>query len=112
MLSLSYPGTPNTYNYEKKIKTIMVKNSTNVNETNNHFSPEPIKHKKKTQIHVYNIGNPGPSLGQPKYMEERGGYGAEISIKIIESNNMGSRYKTTDMIRHTTFLWKYRKQNL
>ena len=49
-LSLSYPGTSNTYHYEKKIKTVMVNNSTNINKTNNHLSPQVIKHKKKTQI--------------------------------------------------------------
>ena len=47
MLSLSYPGTSNTYPYEKKIKTVMVNNSTNINKTNNHLSPQHIKHTKR-----------------------------------------------------------------
>jgi hypothetical protein len=41
---------------------VMVNNFTNINKTNNHLSPQSIEHKKKTMI--YDVGNPGPSLGQ------------------------------------------------
>jgi hypothetical protein len=40
----------------------MVKNFTNINKTNNHLSPQTIKHKENTT--TYGIWNPGPGLGQ------------------------------------------------
>ena len=30
--------------YEKKVETVMVNNSTNINKTNNHLSPQIIEH--------------------------------------------------------------------
>ena len=41
---------------------MMVNNSTNINETNNHFLPEIIENEKKSM--TYDIGNPCPGLGQ------------------------------------------------
>jgi len=40
------------YNYEKKAKTVMVKNSTNINNTNKHLSPQMVGHY--SQVH-YNM---------------------------------------------------------
>ena len=40
----------------------MVNNSTNINKTNNNHSPQLTKHKKKNT--TYDVGNPGPGLGQ------------------------------------------------
>jgi hypothetical protein len=40
----------------------MVKNSTNMNKTNNHLSSYLTEHKKKTMTD--DVGNPGPGLGQ------------------------------------------------
>ena len=40
----------------------MVNNSTNINQTNDHLSPQFIEHKKKAT--VYNIGNPGHGMEQ------------------------------------------------
>jgi hypothetical protein len=40
----------------------MVKNSTNINKTNNHISPQIIEHITNTTI--YDAGNTGPGLGQ------------------------------------------------
>jgi hypothetical protein len=40
---------------KRKLK-VMVSNSTNINKTNNHLSPQTIEHKKKTM--TYGIGNP------------------------------------------------------
>jgi hypothetical protein len=34
--------------YEKKIETVMVNNSTNINEMNNRFSTQTIQHKKRS----------------------------------------------------------------
>ena len=44
----------------------MLINSTNYNKTNNHLSPLLIEHKKRPQYMTYDVGNPGPSLGQVK----------------------------------------------
>ena len=53
-------------NYEKKVLTVMVNNSTNFNKMNNHFSTQTIEYKKKNMMS--DIGNPGLSatLGQAK----------------------------------------------
>jgi hypothetical protein len=48
-------------NYEKKVKTVMVNNSTNINETNNCLSPQIIEHNLMT---TYGIGNTDPGLAQ------------------------------------------------
>ena len=42
------------YDYEKKIETVMVNNSTNINKTNNHLLPQVIEHQKNP---TYSIGN-------------------------------------------------------
>jgi hypothetical protein len=31
---------------EKKVEKVIVNNSTNINKTKNHLSPQPIEHKK------------------------------------------------------------------
>jgi hypothetical protein len=41
----------------------MVKDSTNINKTNNHLSSQLTEHKKRQQ-HNYDVGNAGPVLGQ------------------------------------------------
>jgi hypothetical protein len=47
----------------------MVNNSSNINKTNNHLSPQIINPKKTT---TYEVGNPGPFLGQTqKYLDLR-----------------------------------------
>ena len=46
--------------YEKKDLTVMVKNSTDINKTNNHLSPQITEHK---QITTYDVEHPGP-VGQ------------------------------------------------
>jgi hypothetical protein len=38
------------YDYEKKIETVMVNNSMNINKTNNHLLPQVIEHQKKPNI--------------------------------------------------------------
>jgi len=43
---------------EKKVLTVMVNNSTNINKTNNHLSSQ-LNTKKFT---TYDVGNPGPGL--------------------------------------------------
>lgn len=45
--------------YEKKAYTVMVNNFTYINNTDNHLSPELIKHEKD-----HDIGRPGPGMGQ------------------------------------------------
>ncbi len=32
--------------YEKKVEKVIATNSTNINKTKNHLSPQPIEHKK------------------------------------------------------------------
>jgi hypothetical protein len=39
----------------------MVNNSTNINKTNNHLSPQLTEHKKTTK---YDVEHRGPALGQ------------------------------------------------
>ena len=39
-----------TFKYEKKVKIVMIINSTNINKTNNHLSPEVIEQKKNSEI--------------------------------------------------------------
>jgi hypothetical protein len=39
----------------------MLNNSSTINKTNNHLSPQPFNLKKTM---TYDIGNPGPGLGQ------------------------------------------------
>jgi hypothetical protein len=46
--------------YEKKDLTVMVNNSTDINTTNNHLSPQITEHK---QITTYDVEHPGP-VGQ------------------------------------------------
>ena len=59
--------------YEKKVETVMVNNSNNINKTNNHLSPQSItwrKKSKKTKKQKNNekqttanvVGNPGHGL--------------------------------------------------
>jgi hypothetical protein len=43
----------------------MVNNSTNINQTNDHLSPQLIEHKKAT---AYNIGNLGNDMEQAQYV--------------------------------------------
>jgi hypothetical protein len=43
----------------------MVINSTDINKTKNHRSPQIIKHKKTTTM---GVGNPGPELVQAQTM--------------------------------------------
>ena len=53
-----FPLTRQTYIpriMKRKLK-VMVSNSTNINKTNTHLSPQTIEHKKKTM--TYGIGNP------------------------------------------------------
>ena len=46
---------------------MLISNSTNINKTNNHLSPQIINPKKTT---TYEVGNPGPFLGQTqKYLD-------------------------------------------
>lgn len=45
--------------YEKKAYTVMVNNFTYINNTDNHLSPELIKHEKD-----HDKGRPGPGMGQ------------------------------------------------
>ena len=46
---------------KKKFSTVMVINSTNINKTNNHLSPQiNTVNIKKTM--TYDVGNPGPGL--------------------------------------------------
>jgi hypothetical protein len=40
----------NSINNEKKVKTVMVNNSTNINKMNNHLWPQVIEHKKHHNI--------------------------------------------------------------
>jgi hypothetical protein len=40
----------------------MVNNSTNINKTNNHLSFKLTKHREYPM--TYEVGNPGPGLGQ------------------------------------------------
>ena len=47
-------------NYAKKVLTAMVNNSTNINNTNDHFSAHITEHNKRTM--TYGIGNPRPGL--------------------------------------------------
>jgi len=49
--------------YDKKVYTVMVINSTNINKTNNHLViiTEPLNTIKTT---IYDVGNPGPGLEQ------------------------------------------------
>jgi hypothetical protein len=42
----------------------MVNNSTNINKTNSHLSPQITEPKKKTT--TYDVGYQGPGLGQAK----------------------------------------------
>ena len=46
-------------NYEKKVLTVMVNNSTNINKVKNHTSPQIIERKKDSAD-----GNLGSGLGQ------------------------------------------------
>jgi hypothetical protein len=49
--SLSFWGRRETGSYYgKNIKTVMVNNSTNINKTKNHFSPQTTEHKKDHDI--------------------------------------------------------------
>jgi hypothetical protein len=41
----------------------MVNNSTDINKKNNHLSHQSTEHKETM---TYDIGNPGPGLGQPQ----------------------------------------------
>ena len=50
-------------NVVKRMFKLMVNNSTNINKTNNHLSPQLIEYKKITTDEV---GNLGPCLGQVK----------------------------------------------
>ena len=36
-------------NYEKKVETMMINNSTNINKTNNHISPQIMEQKKRAR---------------------------------------------------------------
>jgi hypothetical protein len=47
--------------YEKKVLSILVNNSTNINKSNNHISPQLNEHKKTV---IYDVGNPCPGLGE------------------------------------------------
>jgi hypothetical protein len=51
------------YHYEKKVWTVMVNNSNNINTKNNHHSPQIIEYKNTT---TYATDNHGPGLGQVK----------------------------------------------
>ena len=46
-------------NYEKKVETMMINNSTNINKTNNHISPQIMEQKKEHDIWSL---NPDPGL--------------------------------------------------
>ena len=46
----------------KTVQNVIVNNSTNINKTNNPFSPQIIEHKKKSM--TYDDGNTTPGLGQ------------------------------------------------
>ena len=52
-----------TYCCEKNILTMMVNNSTNINKTNIHLSPQLTEHKKGGDM-TYDVGNPDPGFGQ------------------------------------------------
>ena len=41
----------------------MVNDSTNINKTNIHLSPQLTEHKKGGDM-TYDVGNPGPGFGQ------------------------------------------------
>ena len=47
--------------HEQKIETVIVSNSTNINKTHKHLSPDAIVHKQMTMIR--GIGNPDLVLG-------------------------------------------------
>jgi hypothetical protein len=49
------------YFYEKTVWTVIVNNSTNITNMNNHLSLQFIDHKKTT---TYDIGSPSLYLGQ------------------------------------------------
>jgi hypothetical protein len=53
----------------------MVNNSTNINKTNNHFSPQSIEHKKTT---TYGIDNLGPGNGHDQC-------GGVKSVNVIQT---------------------------
>jgi hypothetical protein len=44
----------------------MVNNSTNINQTNDHLSPQFVEHKKKAT--AYNIGNLDNGMEQAQYV--------------------------------------------
>jgi hypothetical protein len=50
----------NFKHYEKKILTVMVNNSTNINKTNNHLLSQLIEHKKNLKNGTYDVGIPVP----------------------------------------------------
>jgi len=41
-------GYSKSDNYEKKVETMMINNSTNINKTNNHISPQIMEQKKES----------------------------------------------------------------
>jgi hypothetical protein len=43
--------------YEKKVETVMVNNSTNINKTNNHLSPQIIEHMSDNTVSKIIIGH-------------------------------------------------------
>ena len=53
--------------YEKKDLTVMVNNSTDINKTNNHLSPQITEHKDHG-MNLYDVENPGPVWNRHEYV--------------------------------------------
>ena len=73
---------------QKKVWTVSVNNSTNINKTNNHLSLQIIEHKKKTM--TCDAGNPGPGLRQAQ------------KVLILCSKNQYKLY----LIQSNMFKWQ------
>ena len=76
------------HNYEKKVLTVMVINSTNINKTNNHHHLSSLLNSLNTEkTTTYDVGNPDPGLGQAqkcggvKLANEITGYSTAIQYK-------------------------------
>ena len=72
------------FNYEKNVLTVMVINSTNINETNNHHSTELTEHKHTT---TYGVGNPGPVI--PIFIT---GFATAIHILVNDEKHAHIRF--------------------
>ena len=88
---------------------MMVNNSTNINKTNNHLSPE---HTKKRGITTYDIGNPDPGLG---HTQKCGGVKPSPLDNWISNGNAFiktiDRNSCTDSLEKNTYYNNYKCQH-